>query len=261
MVQQVTFELNVPSGIMVYNDSLPEFEVLGDYDINTEEGCIKQTLAMTKIGCAHGFVGNTCPGIYQVDKDRFTVAIPGYNKKTLNSKRYKGKQVGSITTDLWWFSLADGDEYQKRGGDLDDVRQTKVRPGVYQVVHNLDFRRDRTKQFDFAVITWIREPDPPKDYLEEFRNRNYTAGQIIDDMRKRSPRYYGGENGMFLAANMLMCVIGTGGNWHPNGFVQYEPELPEGLEECPIPQFDECFKWYPLSEYSALVGAANGKYI
>lgn len=254
----IEFELNVPSGEMVYADDLREFfNILGDYNINCRLGLTKQSTAMAKIGCAHGFVGNSCPGVYRVDDNTFAIANVDEDDDSGEPINPPGEQVGSICTDLWWYSFVDADEYERRGGKKDDsVDRLKVRPGVYKFSHNLrNGRGDRT--FVYATFTWAREPDPVQDYLKEFREADFTAGQVIANQMERWPTLYYGEDAAMAAANHFFCVNGGGGNWHPNGFVQYDPDMSKDTVGVEIPHFDKPYHWYPLSEYSAIVAAVG----
>lgn len=88
---------------------------------------------------------------------------------------------------------------------------------------------------------------------------SFTAGQIIGQEIKRWPLSYEKPYSEMKAANHIFCVIGGGGTWHPNGFVIYDPDMPKNAPERRIPRFNQPFQWYPLSEDSALVQAANGQ--
>jgi hypothetical protein len=249
----IEFELNVPSGELVYADDLRHaFDILGEYDINARLGLIKKTRAMAKIGCAHAFVGNSCPTVYRNDENTLTVAYFSDDRE-LSSL---WEEVGSITTDLWWYSFVDAEEYKRRGGkDTDDVNRLKVKPGVYKFLHHLPEEYD--DYFVFATIKWVREPDPVKDYLKESREANFTAGQVIAHMIKKWPTLYNGPDAVVAAANSIFCVYGGGGDWHPNGFVQYDPDMPVDTPDMEIGTFDRPYCWMPMCEYSALVAAAG----
>ena len=262
----LSFELNVPSGVMVVaNDLRPEFKVLGDYDINTRMGCVKQSLAMAKQGCAHAFVGNTCPGVYKVGKDKFVIANPIYDEKrdkTVLPKNWE--EVASICTDLWWYSIVDADKFKRRGLKFGEgIDKVNVRPGVYKFTHFrhlLDFDDSSGKKVIFSEVQWVRPPDPVIDYMGGFMKMSFTAGQVIYNHITQWPTLYKGANGIQRVADHIFCVNGGGGDWHPNGFVQYDPDMPANSPEVPIPQFDQPYHWYPLSEgYCALDRAATGK--
>jgi hypothetical protein len=250
---KIVFELNVPSGIMIFSDGLPGFCYPGQYDINTNEGTIKAMLKMASIGCAEGYVGNSCPNVFQADGKNLMVAgkLP---------KGYRGNyvRVDQIVTDYWWYAFADLEEFKRRtDANPDQFRQVKVTPGVYRFVHTLPGKRDPAV---YATITWVREPDPVKDYLKEYREMNFTAGQIVGNHMHFWEYTHKEEIDLaIMEADYIFCVIGTGISWHPNGFAQYDPDMPANLEDMEIPAFDKPFDWYPLSEYSGLVRAANGE--
>ncbi len=252
----IEFELNVPSGRIAYADSLwPLFDVFGYYDIDSRLGLIQKTLAMAKIGCAYGCVGNSCPGIYRVDENTIVIASVPTDENTGKPINPPGEEVGGITTDLWWYSIVDADEYVRRGGKEEDrVDRLAVKPGVYKFSHNLR-KDDRYGQtFIFATITWVREPDPVQDYLKEFREASFTAGQVIAHEIKRRPRLYGTPDGIMEAANQ---ILDGGGDWHPNGFVQFDPDMGKDTPDLEIPKFDKPFRWNPLSDSSAICVAAG----
>jgi len=260
---KIEFELNVPSGSMVFSDSLPEFQIFGSFDTNTEDGLKKQTMAMARIGCAHGFVGNSCPRVYRVDDKTILVANVPVDEETGEPKNTPGEYLAQIITDLWWYSFVDAEEYERRGGKKHNgfgFGRIKVRPGVYKFSHALRTNDNDNELRVYAIITWVREPDPIKDYLKEFRELNLTTEQIINHMLKQWPNMYTGDDAIIRAADYIFCVSGTGGDWHPNGFIQYDPDTPIEPVDLVVLIFDKVFNWYPLCEYSALVQAANGEF-
>lgn len=163
----VTFELNVPSGVMVVaNDLRPDFDFCGDYDVNTAIGCVKTTKAMEAIGCAHAFVGNSCPSMYRTGENTFIIASTGYDKEADKNIEPMGVRVASIVTDLWWYSIVDADEFQRRGcqGQY-DVDRVHVKPGVYRFTHFQHLDHDKGDEpFTYTLIEWVRLPEPVCDY-------------------------------------------------------------------------------------------------
>ncbi len=258
-VLPLSCELNIPSGIMmVANDLRPAFDVFGNFGINSKIGCLKTTRAMADIGCAFAFVGNSCPSMYRFPGNRFTIANYG-SGYLLDGilKHQRGRRVAGICTDLWWYSIVDGDEFKRRGCEskhqADSVR---IKPGVYRFSHHMyerDFDHD-ARHIIYSSIEWIRPPDPVKDYLAEFRRRNFTAGQVISSLMTQRPDLYSSVRSI---ADHIFCVVGGGGNWHPNGFVQYNPDMSIDCPEVAIPKFTGVDHWYPLSEYSSLCCAAG----
>jgi len=260
------WELNVPSGVMVVgNDFRDVFTILGGFDINRTAGCHATSAAYADVGLAHAFVGNTCPGVYQINKKQFVIGTPGKSNPVKGSK-----SVGGICTDLWWYSIADKDEFLRRHkikpqnheaylekckGRIDLV---KCEPGVYQFRHLYHRNRNDKGGELFSEINWVRKPDPVKDFLGEFDSLNFTAGQIIARQLEEWPSLYPNNlSGIMGAANQLFCVLGSGIEHHPNGFLGGEADLTADAPAIEIPVFNEQFHWYPLSEYSLIVRAAG----
>ncbi len=280
----LTFELNVPSGTLVVgNDLRPYFDILGSYDICTPEGTVQTTKAMEQIGCAHAFVGNSCPGVYKVGPNQFTITSGGMGPRG-GFVKPRGQHVATIVTDLWWYTIVDGDEYKRRlshpwlytldwsghanrvNKDTFEVTRIKVRPGVYTFTHfsrssvlGTHNRSDLTSRPKiYSRFKWTREPDPARDYMGERQRLNFTAGQVIANKMSKYPNLYSvGRNGTQQAANVIFCVIGAGGDWHPNGFVVYDPDMKTTDPSVKIPRLNRAYIWYPLCKYSALCEAAG----
>ena len=256
------FELNVPSGkIVVANDLRPAFSIFGDYDVNTTMGCVQTTKAMEKIGCAHAFVGNTCPGMYHVGENRYIIASGGHDWRKDIQIDPPGEHVAGIITDLWWYSIADYDEYRRRVPDekQHDFDLVQVKPGVYRfkhLRHLRSFKENIKKPCVYTEIEWVRPPDSVKDFQAEIMAKNFTAGQVIGHMLERE-YFKNMPDAVKFAAEFIFCVIGNGASWHPNGFAVFDPDMPENLSEVEIPAFEKPYRWYPLSKYSALCCAAG----
>lgn len=275
------FELNVPSGkLVVANDLRPLFDFIGDYDINTLVGCMKHSLAMAEVGCAQGFVGNTCPGVYQIDDNKLTIAATGLGEEDDDGNIDEddpeltppGELVASICTDLWWYAIVDYDEFVRRDskGTLDNhnAETVNVKPGVYRFRH-LYYALDRdncSQPQTYTEIEWVREPDPVRDFKAERLAFNLTAGQVVADSLSKHPTLYHGPDAIRAVASHIFCTIGGGGDWHENGFISYNPDLRPDAPEADLTDYNGSFsgkyRWYPLCEqYSALCLAAglNGK--
>lgn len=162
------FELNVPSGVLIVADDLrPHFDITREYDVNTPIGCAKTSHAMAKIGCAHAFVGNSCPEVYRQSDGTMIVASNGWKETAKKEIKPKGRRVASIRTNLWWYSMVDGDEFAHRGCEGKyEVDRVTVKPGVYRFTHYRHlksfFNNDYTRVTVYSKIEWLRRPDPVK---------------------------------------------------------------------------------------------------
>jgi len=254
------FELNVPSGIMIVaNDLRSHFDFVGDYDVNKAIGCVKTTKAMEAVGCAYAFVGNSCPGVYKTGEDTFIISSVGYDEEAGEDIEPEGMRVASIVTDLWWYSIVDADEFERRGCEGQyRVDRVQVEPGVYRFTHFQHLDHDENdRPFTYTLIERVRPPELVRDYQAESANKNFTAGQVIYNSIQRYPTLYNGEDAVQKVADHIFCVIGGGGDWHINGFVQYDPDMSPDTPEVEIPVFDKAYRWYPMCEYSALCRAAG----
>ena len=151
-VPDLVFEIDVPSGKMVVTNDLRSIFQIKDHSISTLVAEFAYTKAYARKGMAHAFVGNSCPGMFQLPcrtklPSRFAIG-------RLANKNVK--RVASICTDLWWYSICDADRFEKNSGkkakkdDFLDI--VKCKPGRYRfthVVHKID--RDE----DGAVYTTI----------------------------------------------------------------------------------------------------------
>lgn len=215
---------------------------------------------MEAIGCAQAFVGNSCPGVYRVGEDEFVITRVAFDDETDETVEPKGESVASICTDLWWYSIVDLDEFNRRGCDEDQITKVEVRPGVYKFTHlvHLEHEEKENEPFIYTKIEWVRPPEPVKDYAAIEAGKNFTAGQVIYNLIQQYPDLYDGENAVQRVADHILCGIGGGGDWHPNGFVQYDLDISPDTPEVEIPVFDKMYFWYPMSEkYSALCRAAG----
>lgn len=285
------WELNVPSGkIVIANDLRQLFPVMGDRNINklTEQRATSLDYAAT--GMSHGFVGNSCPGVYQTGKVKYKVANHSKSKR----------RVAGICTDLWWYSMCDLDEFKRRcehfrsqilkegaKGDLVEVALKHwgctvidVVPGVYRFRHFDEVSDDYRKQIVYATFERVRKPDPVVDFLAAYNAYTITPGQYMRNALHRYPTLYGAEidywQRLFVpwedmtkeqrlstwqrVADHLFCTIGGGVDWHEKGFPRERLEKP--FEDCPVPTraFRRQCHWYPMSEgYSTILVAANIK--
>lgn len=143
--------INIPSGKLAFgNDFREQFDPLDtfNYDVNADVG-IKNTIEdYSKLNLAHGFVGNTCPRVY-----RNGDIIHILDSSVEDAASVPGEKVGSICTDLWWYSMADYEEYVAKGGDP-DVDYIEVTPGRYVLSHAFPRPINNT----YATLTRSNEP-------------------------------------------------------------------------------------------------------
>lgn len=258
------FELNVPSGTMVVaNDLRDGFKVIGNYDVNNVVGMEKTTMKYAKVGMAHCFVGNTCPRMFKIGKQKI-----GSNFRIGQGR---GNGVAGICTDLWWYSIVDLDswvktyERQPTQEDLRNMCLVKCRPGVYKFTHQYHCIDPDKSNATYSTVEWVRESDPVVDYRAKYLEADFTAEQIVHNLMKlngedkgyarRYKEHFGDATKcveLFRAIDQIFCVNGSGMEIHPNGWLGCDPDMTTDAPSVNIPLLEGRYKWYPVSEYSFL---------
>lgn len=285
------YELNVPSGkIVVANDLREWFPSEEDYSVNEIIGRHLTTLAYAKVGMAHGCVGNTCPGVFR-DGPNFVIGLYRDEVYDEEEEEYRdnpnpcpwGERVAGVCTDLWWFSIADHDEFLRRieyyapDADRDNIFRfvdtVDVKPGVYK------FRQDHNADHDADAVVltsfeWVREADPMKDFVGGEREKDLGATEILIQQCLSWPSLYlsrdihddpergeGGDRWRALtydekvhclarAADSALCTLSSARDWHENGFPRTsvsEEAKQLAAEFGDIPSFNFQTHWYPIS--------------
>lgn len=302
-IKSMNMELNCPSGKLVFaNDLRRYFKVIGDWDINKQIGILKTFKSYEAVGMAYGFVGNSCPGVYRVDNQHLTISSSApvsfwdaeaevyvdYTEEEIATMSPAGEDVGSICTDLWWYSVVDYDDLVNRLDSKNvelfiknNCDVVEVLPGVYKVDHFLKNHsryddhfhlKEQSEPWHYAKFTWVRIPDPIRDFQVEFNSMNYTIGQTWLEALTKYASLYGFDDDELpeyltmqervvklmtfplerieaSAAcfyNHTLCTNGNGIDWHPNGWGSsgwINPETPDFV----LPPLTKTYHWYPMS--------------
>lgn len=275
------WELNVPSGKLVVANDLRDWfpNLLGErFDVNNTKGTRATTDAYASVGLSHAFVGNSCPAVFELGEGSFKIASGSYDDDGEHVEPTEGKQVASICTDLWWYSICDSQEFKQRSKQLKlkqkdaRVKTINVKPGVYRFRHFDEADRDAPGETIFSVFEWVREVDAVQNLVVKNKQAEpYTANAYVQASVKHYPTLYcprrpGSTYRDRLSweelneeqktacwrrvADQLFFTIGNGVDWSKNG-------CPAGTvdpkEDVDPPQFRNQFSWYPFSkEYTAL---------
>jgi hypothetical protein len=131
-----SFEINIPSGRLVIANDLREFfpKLEKTQSLNDNVGTRVRSLALASLNLAHGFVGNSCPGIFRITPGLLEIGTDGH----LDTEEvpHEGERLGYVCTDLWWYSLADLAEVEARGyprREQDTI--VEVPRGRYRITH------------------------------------------------------------------------------------------------------------------------------
>jgi hypothetical protein len=215
------WDLNVPSGkLVVANDLRDWFPTDQDFDINGTRGTHLCQLSYADVGMSHGFVGNSCPGIYKLGDGKLIVSNPPpeevWNEETETHDpseahaawltEHGAEQVASVCTDLWWYSIVDLDEFRRRVAhytpdqDADKlltdsyIDVVDVEPGVYRFQHFNEINRDANwkhgTEVRFCVFERVRGPDPLMDYIGIDADKEITAERALPQSCTDWPTLY-----------------------------------------------------------------------
>ena len=275
------WELNVPSGkLVVANDLRELFPLPGgdDMSVNHTLGCHLTTLAYAANGMAHAYVGNTCPSVYKYGEGLFKIVNPPYeegdddNDEPPLASSFEGEEVAGITTDLWWYSICDQDEFKLRCKHFKQkakdfrVKVVDVKPGVYRFRHNQEVNRHGSGEVIHALFEWVRDPDPVKDYLTAYEEAEVNPHAYVQAQVARWPGLYGKvrtvrgkeiptpwewmtsaeEAASWVSvADRVFFSLGGGREWHEKGFPK--ATVKPGIPDIDPPAFRAQHAWYPFS--------------
>ena len=209
----VEVEMNVPSGkIIIENDIRHYWPEVPDYfDVNETLGLKLTTEAYGRYGMFHGFVGNSCPGVYK-NGDFFYIGKQGRDDdhdKVVDP--LPGEYVGGVVTDLWWYCVADLDDYLARGGEIYDRHSdvVDVTPGRYVLKHyyaitQQDDNYNSNVKEEFA--TFELSDEPLNQYLMPEEPLYTEIPRILTEVDHFSHEYRGKTDELSL----LMTIRGRG---------------------------------------------------
>ncbi len=157
--------IDIPSGQIAFADDLRFAYPISKHKESPQnaDGPLWQKIITEDYGEAglfHGYVGNSCPSIHRYD-NMLIIGNPSYDNKNWEARDdLPGKHVGSVCTDLWWYSIADHDDLaarmHKMGDNINDIRLggiVKVKPGRYILRHYYPyFGKSRIKHDDGVKI-------------------------------------------------------------------------------------------------------------
>jgi len=271
----VTFRLSFPSGKVLVNDDLRDFAPIKEdhSSINTLKGQAEWTAECAKAGLALGSVGNSCPSVWRMADGSFTVANWAYESEMGEQRIPEGVTgLTGILTDLWAYSIMSLDLAESRAKwakiDLKDliekgsVSVIEIEPGEYEFKHHTGAGRQDGGDKVYCTFRRVGDAKPvfPDTYLEQWLSEDLTAHQVLaQTIKDGSDLYNGGvlEQQVVRAADHLLCTIGSGVEWHENGFPVTNMDK-DTVPLAEIPVFRGRYPWYPYSPgYSGLMQAAG----
>ncbi|MCP4520953.1 MAG: hypothetical protein GY827_04545 [Cytophagales bacterium] len=125
--------------IIVENDLRQFFDETPDYNVNATKGIIETMDDYQNQGMLHGFVGNSCPGLYLNKKTGVVQIGAKYDEETYEPILPDGfEQLTSVCTDLWWYSIVDLEVMKQRHPDFneEDYEVVEIPAGTYTLEHS-----------------------------------------------------------------------------------------------------------------------------
>ena len=225
---EFSVQINVPSGKLVFGNDFRNLITLDDdHDTNQLKERIRFSKDHAGVGLVLIFVGNTCPGVYRKD-GQILIMNPDYDHETDDYKEDPTREeLGSICTDLWWFSAMDYDHFMKaqeelKNDDPEDYEEVEfddntfivnVEPGRYEFTsrHHLLDDRDVGEQLysvgkrigDCVVAETLEEIETGDALLDSFLWKSWL---------KDKKRYRMFSN-MTDWAEHRFCALGNGYDW------------------------------------------------
>lgn len=161
--------LDIPSGKIVFGNDFRggfakdfEDQEEGWYDWKDIEdippgGNRRVFDAWSRLGMAHGYVGNSCPRVLKSLSGDLQIRQVDYDEDTLEDIPIEGlEELGVINTSLWWFSIADYDDLKRRKIPeriLEDSIVVDCEPGKYRVRYRYHLSNDRGV---FAIVEKVK---------------------------------------------------------------------------------------------------------
>lgn len=180
-VKPFSFDIPIPSGILVVDNCLRKHFKNFDRYVNHFCGIKASVEDYAQQNMFHTYVGNTCPAIIQ--KSRKRIEFGQFDNK---------QKVGSISTDLWWFSAIDIDILRNmyvENNDIEsfnniinnDVTLINVTPGTYRCTSYYAVFHDKKNLY--ADMVWVSkdiklnslnvEINKEESYLQEYVDNKF----------------------------------------------------------------------------------------
>lgn len=163
---ELIFETN---GKIVVENDLREFmpDNTEDFDINATKGIIQTMKHYHKQGMLHGFVGNSCPGLYFSEKHgEILIGVDCIydengnwtDEDDLPDDSYK--RITSVCTDLWWYSIIDLDKFKEINPNMKekDFEIVEIPAGTWKLTHKYGIsEKGYHENLPYATLTLINK--------------------------------------------------------------------------------------------------------
>lgn len=224
-------EINVPSGHLVFgNNPRDTFRAYGNREVNRFIERLRTSRDYEELNIAHFSVLNTCPSVSKIDNTNLIVG------------QQDGPSEGTIITDLWWYFAVDKDYFDLKGGDYKNTFIVDVSPGRYRFTHCFEENEIEGKDGPFTTIQRIGSPLPLEDPYKELDSIQKGPEHILYSLKQRLPLLFKNPQ---RAISQIFLALGSGADWHPNGFPVFHPEDLKNERTLSIPSLEKKYAWYP----------------
>ena len=160
---QFTVTLNSPSGQLVFLNTPSQFFKLerfskDKFNLNSMDGCVKESKYYQKHNIGYFFVGNTSVNIMQGNGNILTGSFYHADKENFTYKNYE--KCGDVSIDIWWYTVLDYDLYIKlcseHNVDPASIEHTVVKTNAlkYKVSHRLEDHTNGNQWGIYSKITY-----------------------------------------------------------------------------------------------------------
>lgn len=265
--------LAIPSGVIVIaNDLRPLVTVDEDHDIGNKISERKYIEEYARFGMAHVYTGNSCPTIwrqgeriaianYTDEEDRYEYEGKLLPEGEITPVAERGEDLGTVCTDLWWYSAMDRDLFLARCAEEGLKPENfspdyiTVEPGTYAFSIE-PVQRDSASEV-FSYITRTDREAPPlaqRDLSVAATLKESQAWIALDRLMNHS---FVGRS-LPRAIEYVLCTIGNGYDWDKGFLISTSRN-----EDQPYKEIDEnsptehpLFKLMP--EYDFKYGKGEG---
>jgi len=215
--------INIPSGRIAFADDLRFAYPVPDHEGSPQNanGPLWQkiiTEGYGRVGLFHGYVGNSCPSIHR-HNGILIIGNPSYDSKDYEPRDdLPGKHIGSICTDLWWYSIADYDDLaarmHKMGKNISDINldgTVKVKPGRYILRHYYPYFSESHIKHNDGVEIYATLHKSDKEIKPLILPEEGLADLLMErpDITYTCVEHGGGEVPIYSAYKILLSWIGN----------------------------------------------------
>ena len=157
-----TCEFVTTGKVVVENDLRENFEDEDASNINATEGIIQTMQYYADQKMLHGFVGNSCPGLY-LNREQGLIHIGAdYDQETdetILPAGFDPESIACVCTDLWWYSIVDLEVLREKVPGLNESDYTviEIPAGTWKLTHKYGISETGYHEnFPYATLQLVK---------------------------------------------------------------------------------------------------------